>query len=286
MITASVQTNLGDLNTALLGYERHSKKAPEQILRQKGTQIILGNSNPKYGATFKGLYDRLEERAPKEGTISQDRQRALDSANRGSRRPVKVRPRALARADELLEGQPSGVFDIIDFGRGGARKRVVPIRVFTKGKRQGVRSTSRRRAKSAQLLSGTSFLARERGTILNRKNLSILIELNQREAGRHYTAAAFLPKRFRRMRDENGTVKRSLAKNKTGATLGSATLHVKVDGASLHIEGFTPALAKPWAQQALSGVLAAVAKDTAAYSERKEAEALQRELTTHLRKAR
>lgn len=285
MISAEVQSNVDELGLALQDYAKHSRKSPEQIVRSKGTQIVLGNKNSKFGDKFPGVYELLIQRAPEEGSVTEERQRALDAAPSGTKRPVKVRPSAVARADELLEGQPSGVFDVVDFGRGGRRKRVVPVRIFTKGKRQGQRSISKR-AKTASLLRGNAFLARQRGTILNQKNLSILIELNKREAGRGFAAAAFLLKRYRRMRRTKGGSKRVVVKNRSGRMLSGAVIRSSSIGASLRISGFTAVLGKPWAQKAIAQVLRDVTKDTITFTERKEAQALQRSLDRQLGRKR
>jgi len=283
MIRGEVQSEMKAFDEAMGKYIALSRRSAAEVVAQKGGQLILGNNNPP----FPGLYDVLKDLSPEPGSIVRDRMAALGSTPRGARRPVKVRPRAYRRAGALLEGRPSGLFNLR--GTGGGLK-VRQVRFSKRGnkriKRRG--GVARRNTRRDASIGGDR--------LLNRVSLAIAIELMYREQGRGYTAISFLPKRYRRMLGKaRSATRRSAAasrarkvdmnqalqdgaltmqttedlRNAQGDTLGRVVFRSDAKGAALRILGYTPPQARSQAQAGVARVINFVRADTMVYVDRK-----------------
>ncbi|WOO43158.1 hypothetical protein [Rubellicoccus peritrichatus] len=285
MISVETKENLGAFNKVLKEYgEKYPKRASE-IIATKGKQLVLGNTNPKFGATFPGLYDVMRERAPKEGEITEERQNAIEQAQRG-RFPIKIRDRVRKRSKQIMEGEESGVFKLDYYGRGGSRVRLTPVRTFQKGKRKGQRAKSKR-AKTAKLLSGeTTEKLGANEVVLNQLQVAAFLEMQARESGRGYAGAPFWRRRYRRIRPKSETHQRIGVVNKKGHTLAKVNFRPNAQGASFHLTATPPVLAEPWAQRRVNEVIADVHADTVTFLLRKEIDAIEKGFKRGVRRLR
>jgi len=278
-----VKDNLGDLQRALDEYAKLRPRRAAKQLATKGQQLIHGNQNPKFGRTFPGLYKRMRKETPEEGIITLGRLAAL-KASQGKGFPIKTRPRARKQSAAMLEGRKSGAFSLIRYGRGNRRIKVQPVRRFTKGKRRGQISTSRKRAKTARIAQGTRTQRLLGYKTYNTLQLSGLLELQYRESGRGFAAASFLPNRYRRLRTATTGARRALVKNKKGRTLSKAIFAATKDEAMFRLTANPAVLGKPWARRAIRRVVKDVTRDIDDYLARKEKEGLQKDLKKNLRR--
>lgn len=187
LVAESSVTALAALSEGLRDYQRVSGKLSAQILVQKGAQLVYGNVNPKYGATFPGLAQLFFAEVPEQGEIYQE------AFFRGFRLGRKVHggglsPRALERARELMGGFKSIVASInpytraLKFVRSGPRKARVHYRW----------------GRLSFPISGDSDIKlRADEKRLNFRAVATVFELRKREQGRRFLGAGWLHKRFR-----------------------------------------------------------------------------------------
>ncbi len=277
---------MGEVNRTLADYIAVSKRSIPEIVAQKGGQIILGNRGGQFGPAFPGLYEVLSDLAPAEGSITEDRQRALDAAGRGSARPVKVRQRAIDRAESMLAGRDSGLVTMVPVN-GTSRFIVREVRFTKSNPAKQIRNRSNRGG--VVRINRRSEASGPNQKLLNKIALAIAIELSIRETGRGYAAIAFLPKAYRRVisgiRREGrarakdiaaaisdpvpGQTLSSSQRNASGWDLGRLSYRAQGTGAAMRIEGFVPASNTPEAQDKVATVLMMVAADMRAYVRRK-----------------
>lgn len=280
-----IRTALGGLNEALEEAAAFKGKRAGEYLFTKGQQLLLGNRNPRFGATFPGLAERLAWLQPPEGAITAERLGALDALSGGPGRklPVKVRPSSAEAAARLLGEGEAGVFQI---ARPNPPRlgRIVRVKVFTKGKRAGKRSVSGR-AKTAEPLLARGAELRPGDVVLNRKSLAVALELKRREQGRGSLAAGFLPQRNRRLRKPRGAGYFKLrVRNKTGYTLGSFDFSATDALATVRVVGYLEGTGIPAAQREAAKVIRDVVRDTRTYIAGKEKQALERSIRTQTRR--
>jgi hypothetical protein len=286
MISGTVKHELEHFDRTMGQYIALSRRTPAEVVAQKGAQIIMGNQSPP----FPGLYQGLRRLAPKESEITRERLGVLSGTPRGAKRPVKVRRRARERADDLLAGRPSGLFQIRV--RNGGRFTVRQTRFRKKGDKRIINRTNR--GGTVRISRRADAMGSEK--LLNRISLAIALELQMREQGRGYTAISFLPKKYRRMlgkarahvrRNAQAYRNRKISMNKaltegvgamqedvvlrnaTGEVLGRVAFRSSGPGAALRITGFTPPQARAQAQTIVGDVLRSVSADTAVYIDRK-----------------
>jgi hypothetical protein len=180
---------LAALSRGLEDYRRVHGGLSSAILAQKGAQLIYGNDNPKFGATFRGLAQLFFAESPEPGEISQA------ARARGFRLGRKIyggalSPRAMDRARELMGGFKTIIASVnpdtgaLNFVRRGVRKARVHYRWGRKS-----------------FVIGGDFVgplpANEKR--LNLRAVATVFELRKREQGRRFLGAGWLHKRFRKM---------------------------------------------------------------------------------------
>lgn len=192
LIAQSSVSALAALSQGLEDYRRVSGKASAAILVQKGAQLVYGNTNPKFGATFSGLAQLYFGQAPAQGAIF------AAAKARGFRLGRKVyggalSPRALARAREMMGGFKSIVASVnpyngaLNFVRRGVRKARVHYRWGRKS-----------------FVIGGDFVGPlpQDEKRLNLRAVATVFELRGRESGRRFLGAGWLHKRWRRLAQE------------------------------------------------------------------------------------
>lgn len=198
---------LAALGSALEAYQRVSRKTGIAVLKQKAAQLVYGNTNPKFGATFPGLIQLFLMEKPRDGQIT------AEAEARGFRLGRKefgggLSPTAEARARQRMGGFKSILATVT---KADGRIRLRGVRA---GKR-GQRIIGGRRGTGGRAVAGDSDLRREGDTRLNFPAVAAIEEINLREAGRRFLGVAWLFKQWRRLaasdpRRQDGTAFRVL----------------------------------------------------------------------------
>lgn len=185
----STASALAALSDGLRDYQRVSGRLSAAILVQKGAQLVYGNTNPKFGATFPGLAQLFFKESPDQGEIT------ASARARGFRLGRKIHggalsPRAEARAREMMGGFKTIIASVnpstgtLNFVRRGVRK----ARVHYRWGRQS-------------FVIGGDFVgplpANERR--MNLRAVATFFELRKREQGRRFLGVGWLHKRWRRL---------------------------------------------------------------------------------------
>lgn len=283
-IESNFAERLADLNGTLAEYARHTRRSPDDIIRRKTAQVILGigvrdNHVP-------GLFERLAATAPQKGRIT--RERRADSWRVGLPDSRSLRL-GQARAAALLGAEKSGAFRI-NFGDAGNEVQylagVQRGKILKRGRRKGTIAFGSRAKTAAVAFGVTRAAARAAGgVLLNRQALIAALTISRREKSRFATAAQFLPRRYRTVLNRRPELayqrgqavglnsvdaaqahhhERVLIENKKGRPLGSLELLVSGAGASARIRGDL-GLHNSAQHAALDQALQLVTADTAAY---------------------
>ena len=255
VLTGKIEHELGALNRAIGLQIAQSSRDPARILKTKGDQIVLGNKNPKFGPTFKGVFGVMRADAPKADEITRDAMGRILTAPEG-KLPVKIGPEAMKRAKAKLGGHPSAIFRL-KYAR-GRRSYVTAqrVRFSKKGTRQlrGNRGGTVRSGRRRDLQSGQ--------VLLNFPALAVLEELGLRERGIGFTSLSFLRNKWRRIRKPSGRgYQRVLVENKSGNRLGDFTLAIGSSNSHLRLRGFIPGQSRAKAQAGIAQILGHVRSD-------------------------
>ena len=275
-----------DLQQALVDYAAKTKKTPGKIVSEKGLQLILGSHN-QYG-NFNGLFDEFSARKPRKGEISAA-SKSLFSSGSGIKTSIMSRKTAA----DILGGNSAGVFVAGKFGNAASRPRIV--RQITKGKKAG-QHTTKDLKKSAMIRGNQQALKQLMAdksageVVLNKQNLAAAIEIAKREHARGYSAAAFLPKRYKKSikrlagkEYKNGQLKgvnsvdacvmhthiKELVPNRNGA-LSNVEGDSSNAGAWLKMRVYTSNVAKPGFKRILAKVFSSVTADIREYLNKKK----------------
>lgn len=187
---------LARLSAGLRAYHAVSGKSAVQVLVLKGGQLLYGNRNPRYGATFDGLVQLFSRQSPRYGSITEDarvRGFRLGRTDRthtadGFRSGAGIGRKAFGRAIQMMGNFKSIIIQAnphtgdINFVRGGTRKARVHFRYGRKsfpmsGDFQGPLPQDEKR--------------------VNLRAVATIFELRLREQGRGFLASSFLFKRWR-----------------------------------------------------------------------------------------
>jgi hypothetical protein len=269
-ITIIPPQGLERLNSGLQAYRRVSGKSAVQILVQKGAQLIYGNVNPQFGATFPGLVQLFQQQSPKPGAIT------AAAVSRGFR-VGRISDEAIKRANFWMGGYKSilaapGSFD--------GRLFLGALRV---GKR-GRRVTGGRRGRGGFAVSGDFIGPVPSGAKrMNFRAVVTMMEINVREAGRRFLSASWLFRQWRKLaqtdpqRIEPGTFRTLQNVNPRSriSPLGDAALSGDIEGgnAELRISSLVPGVAEVGTSRGLFTLaIDAVTADIESYLARKEAE--------------
>lgn len=176
------------LEKALRAYGAASGKTGEAVMVQKGAQLLLGNSNPKFGPTFKGLVQLFRAQQPRRGEITKH-------ARARGWRLGRITAEARQRAERKLGGFDSILANVLeDEGTGK-----ITLRGVRRGKKGG-RITGGRRGLGGFAVGGRESDLRQDGDVrLNFQAVATIEELNMREGARGFLGAAFLFKRWRKL---------------------------------------------------------------------------------------
>lgn len=268
------------LQRTIADYAAKTKKAPEKIIVEKGRQLLFGSHN-KFG-NFEGLFGEFSKMKPRKGEILAA-SKSLFSAGKG----VKTSPISRKVAADILGGNSAGVFAAGKFATAATRPKLV--RQINKGRKIG-RHTTNNLKKSAPLLGNQRILGlvahRSDGeVVLNKQNLAAAVEVAKREHARGYSAAAFLPKRYRRTIErlagreyKNGQLKgvssvdavvmhkhvKEIVPNRNGA-ISNIEGDVSPRGAWLKISAFTTNVGKAGFKRIVSKVMSKLNADMRAY---------------------
>ncbi len=179
------------LSAGLREYHAVSGKSAVQVLVLKGGQLLYGNQNPKYGATFDGLVQLFFRQKPKDGAIY------AAAAARGFRLGRKnyvtsgvgagIGAKALARARDMMGPFKSILISrnpdtgAVSFVRQGPRKARVHFRY----------------GRTSFAVGGGDRTRRAGEHPANLRAVATLLELRSREQGRGFLGSSFLFKRWR-----------------------------------------------------------------------------------------
>ncbi len=179
------------LSDTLAQFRSVSGRSAERVLFDKGTQILQGNNDSKYGAGFKGLYGMFRRQRPEDGAIYRS------AKLRGFRGAVSER--ALNRAREMMGGYKSILVNTStdDAGR-------VKIGFVRAGVQKKVKRVHYRWGRKSFAVSGRGFYEGGAGIqrnpddkVVNLRAVAKWFELRQRESARGFLAAGWLQKRWR-----------------------------------------------------------------------------------------
>lgn len=271
---------LARLARALTAYQRVSGKLASAVLAQKGAQLVYGNSDPRFGATFPGLVSLFQRQIQKPNRISiaaRIRGFRLGRRNFGSSQ-TGISATALQRATFWMGGHSSilAVPSQDQYGR-------LILGALRVGKR-GRRILGGRKGRGGAAVSGDfagPLLPGEKR--LNLRAVATIMELHLREAGRRYLGASFLFTRWRKLARSDprwsDTTWRYIAQVNPRAKLqlqAEAELSGDTDSgnATLRITSFVPGAKEVGESRGIfARAIDAVAADTEAYLQRKLLEA-------------
>jgi hypothetical protein len=270
-------TPLQQLDSALEEIVKLGRRTPGELIRRAMADVLLGasalNAERTGGVAYSGLFGEYLETAPQAGVITADR--AADDW-RVSRDSKDTRS-AVARADEILGGKHSGIFQV---RHGTSGQLLDPRRVYAVfSKRKGVEQKALggraklRKGQTALGLQADMFNARERARLkaqgyvqMNRSALIAALAVAQRERSRRSTAVQFLSAAYRRVisnaRNKTGAFS-SDVRNKSGTKLGALQMQLAQDKAQGRLQGFLGVPARM--SHRVDSVLAHVAEDRMLY---------------------
>ena len=265
---------LPNLRAKLIAYQAVSGKTASAVLLQKGAQLIYGNSNRDYGATFPGLVKLFQrETPPRESIAAQALARGFRLGRRNfASSESGISQTAYDRATRVMGGGKSvlatGEGVDLSFVRRGVRGRRVHLR----------------NGRTSYAVDASSSLRREGDKVLNFRAVATYFELQIREAGRGYLGAAWLFSRFRRFaqsdprRQATGTFRFIASVNPRARLQLQAEAELSGDAdagnVTLRLSTFVPGEAAVGNARGLFGrAMASVSADIGAYLARKEREA-------------
>lgn len=270
------------LSAGLEEYRRVSGRTSSAILVQKGAQLLHGNSNPKYGATFPGLVDLFLDEVPEQGSIWEA------ARARGFRVGRKILGGQLSERAETKARAMMGGFKYIiaslnphtgrlRFVRSGKRKS----RVYY---RPGRESFPAGGDFSGPLANGDRRM--------NIRAVATFFELAIRSGGRRFLAASFLHRRWRKLAQSDprrapGTWRLLVNQNprSTIQPLGEAQLAGSEESGNLElrITSYVPGVREVGTKRGLFvRAIEGVRRDIDAYLARKQREELEASLRKHL----
>lgn len=297
VVLVSPAGSLERLSDTLRSLQEISGRTAESVLVTKGGQMLFGNQNPKFGATFKGLYAHFRAQSPADGEIF------ATAATRGFRLGRRdsgggLSATAIRRATAMMGGHRSILVNSradgtgLGFVRAGVQRRVKRVHY--------------RAGRKSFAVSGRGFYEGGAGIakgaddkVVNLRAVATWFELQLRETGRGFTAAGWLQKRWRKFakvgfvpegtaglrpgmtksRQFGGTDKRLVNQNPRSAVglLGDAELSGAPDSGNvtLRLTSYVPGvLALGEARGLFASVINAVTADIESYLARKQAEAI------------
>lgn len=191
-IRTSPPDALEKLDATLALYGNVAGKTAQNVLALKGGQLLMGNQDPRFGATFPGLHQLFVDETPREGAITAA---AKARRFRVGRREFGggLSPTALSRAAAMMDGNKS---ILISPSADGERFSFV---------RRGVRLTKRKRPRRVHYRPGRlsyavapdNVLRRSTDKVVNFRALAVWFELRLRESGRRFMGASWLYRRWR-----------------------------------------------------------------------------------------
>lgn len=180
------------LDATLALYGTVAGKTAQAVLAQKGGQLMMGNSDSRYGATFPGLVQLFQAESPRDG--------AIEAAAKARRFRVGRRefggglsPTALSRAAEMMQGNKS---ILISPSRDGERFSFVR-RGVRLTKRGGPRRVHFRFGRTSYAVGADNVLRRSTDKVANFRAIAVYFELRLREQGRRFLGASWLYRRWR-----------------------------------------------------------------------------------------
>lgn len=280
-VTITPPDGLADLGTALRQYESVSGKTASAVLLQKGAQLLFGNQDARYGATFEGLVQLFQDQKPAPGAI-------LAAAKaRGFRLGRKefggaLSPTAIDRALAWMGGFKSILANVTE------DKERISFRGVRLGRR-GKRILGGRKGTGGFAIAGVVDAdQRQPGEkVLNLRAVATAMEINLRESGRRFLGSAWLFRRWQKLAASDprldygrGTEWRTLVNQNPRSRLGTLG-EVALDGggadgnAQIRITSFVPGtLAIGTSRNLFNRAIAGVRADIGAYLARKQRESL------------
>jgi hypothetical protein len=191
LLSSDTQSALAALSEGLRDYQRVSGKLSAAILQQKGAQLLWGNQNPAFGATFDGLVQLFFRQAPRSGAIraaAAGRHFRLGRTLYGG----ALSPRALEKARTMMGGFKTILANASEDGslafvRSGVRKARVYFRFGRKSFPVSGRGNS-------ETFAGVKQAGDK---VLNLRAVATYFEIQMRERGRGFLGAGWLFKRWR-----------------------------------------------------------------------------------------
>lgn len=270
------------LSEGLAEYKRVSGKSAAQVLVLKGGQLLFGNRNPKFGATFSGLVRLFMDQAPRPGVITA-------AAKARGFRFGRISEEAEKRAAFWMGGFKSILAHPSEFG---GRISLGAIRVGKTGRR----IVGGRKGRGGAGVSGDVFGPLQSGEVrLNRHAVATLMEINVREGGRGYLGSSWLFKRWRRLakadpRREDGLFRtlENMNPRSRVSPLGDAALTGDIDAGNctLRITSHVPGVEEIGTGRGIfTRAIALVTADLETYLARKQGEMLAELILGDSRKA-
>jgi hypothetical protein len=191
-VTISPPLALERLSRGLASYQIVSGRTATQILVQKGGQLLYGNRNPKFGATFYGLVQLFLDQAPPDDAIRlAARARGFRMGRRNyttSGVGAGISPTALKRAQALMGGYKAIIVNVNPYnGAAGV------VRIGVRGKRVHFRH-----GRLSYALSGEGYgPLQEDDKRVNLRAVATIMEIILRTSGRHFLGSSYVHKRWR-----------------------------------------------------------------------------------------
>jgi hypothetical protein len=272
---------LDQLRAEVMEYQRVSGRTARQVLVQKAAQLLYGNTNPKFGATFAGLAQLFSAEAPADGEIWAAARARHFRVGRKILGPGRLSPTAIARAREMMEGYKTiristrADGSALKFVRAGERKKRVHYRYGRNSYAVSGRGNSQ------------TFAGLKRGEdekAVNFRAVATFFELQVRTQGRRFLGSAWLLRRWRKLaqsdiRREDQGIWMELKNNNPRSRIGllgevAARGGEDTPDAQVRISSFVPGtLAVGRGRAIFSKAIAGVRADIGAYLARKTAEA-------------